>query len=47
MGAHVRGNLKEAIAMAQQIEVYQGSNGAKGKGQPIKNFQKKKKGFVN
>ena len=42
VGTHVRGNLEEAIAMAQRIEIYQGGN-SKTKGQRVKNFQKKKK----
>lgn len=47
VGAHVRGNLEEAITMAHRIEFYQGSDSSKGKGQAIKKFQKKKKGSVN
>ena len=46
VGAHVRGNLEEAIAMAQRIEIYRGGN-SKTKGQGVKNFQKKKKGSVS
>ena len=42
MGAHARGNLDEAVAMAQRIEIYRGSN-SKTQGQGVKNFQKKKK----
>ena len=44
VGAHARENLEEAIAMAQRIEIYRGSD-SKPKG--VENFQKKKKGSVN
>ena len=46
VGAHVRGNLEEAIAMAQRIEIYRG-NDSKNRGQGIKNFHKKKKGSIS
>ena len=46
VGAHVRENLEEAITMAQRIEIYRGGD-SKTKGQAVKNFQNKKKGFVN
>ena len=46
MGAHVRGNLEEAIAMSQRIEAYRGGN-SKTKGQAVKRFQKNKKGLVS
>ena len=39
VGPHVRGNLEEAIAVAQRIEIYQ-DNDSKTKGQGVKNFQK-------
>ena len=46
VGAHVRENLEEAIAMAQRIEIYPGGN-SKTKGQAVKKFQKKKKVSAN
>ena len=46
VGAHVRENLEEAIAMAQRIEIYRCGN-SKTKGQGVKNFQKKKEGSVS
>ena len=46
VGVDVRGKLEEAIAMAQRIEVYRGGD-SKTKRQGMKNFQTKKKGFVN
>ena len=42
MGAHVRGNLEEAIAMAQRIEIYRGG-ASKTKGQGVKTFKRRKK----
>ena len=42
MGAHVRGNLEEAISMAQRIEICRAGD-SKSKGQAVKKFQKKKK----
>lgn len=46
VGAHVQGNLEQAIAMAQQIDVYWDGNVGKGKGQTVKKFKKQKKGYV-
>ena len=46
MGAHVRVNLEAAIAMAQKIEIYWGSD-SKTQGQAMKKFQKKKKGSIS
>ena len=46
VGAHIRGNLEEAIAMAQRIEIYWG-NDSKTKGQAMKKFQKNKKGSIS
>ena len=46
VGAHVRGNVEEAIAMAQRIEIYRGGVN-KTTEQAVKKFQKKTKRFVN
>ena len=46
VGAHVKGNLEEAITMAQRIEIYRGGD-SKNKGQSSKKFQKKNKNSVN
>lgn len=43
MGAHVQRNLEEAITMDQWIEVYQGGDGLKGKGQTNKKLKEQKK----
>ena len=46
VGAHVKGNLEEAITMAQRIEIYRGGD-SRNKGQSSKKFQKKNKNSVN
>lgn len=38
VGAHMRGNMEEAITMAQRIEIYWGNNGSKGKESAVKKF---------
>ena len=46
MGAHVRGNLEIAIAMAQRIELYPAVI-AIAKDKLLKKFKREKKGFVS
>ena len=46
VGPDISGNLEEAIAMGQRIEIYQGRN-SKTTRQAVKKFQEKKKGSIS